>query len=57
MRTVIPGSVSSQYIQALKENQIDFLRSFTASDETSQRAREAWPLDGTWRPPVKKSEG
>jgi hypothetical protein len=51
LRTVIPGNVSPGYIEALRRNEIDFLRSITASEETAKRAREAWPVDGSnWRP-------
>ena len=51
MRSVIPGQVSAAYIEALRLNQIEFLKSITASPETTERAREAWPADGSrWHP-------
>jgi hypothetical protein len=57
MRSVIPGQVSTTYIEALRINQIEFLRSITASSETTERAREAWPPSGApWRP-KKANEG
>jgi hypothetical protein len=43
MRTVIPGQVSSKYIEALYENQKRFLESITASEEDAARYRKQWP--------------
>jgi len=43
MRTVIPGQVSSKYIEALYDLQKEFLASITASDEDAARYRKAYP--------------
>ena len=43
MRTVIPGTVSAQYIKALYDNQKRFLDSITASPEDTIRYKAAWP--------------
>jgi hypothetical protein len=43
MRTVIPGQVSSKYIEALYDLQKEFLESITASDEDAIRYRKACP--------------
>jgi hypothetical protein len=52
MRSVIPGKVSPGYIEALRRNEIDFMRSITASEETVKKALTAWPSDGSrWIPP------
>lgn len=46
MRSYTPGKLSLKYIDELRKLQVNFLHSITASDETSRKAREAWPYDG-----------
>jgi len=43
MRTVVPGSVSPAYLNALRDTQIEFFRSITMSDEKANRIREKNP--------------
>jgi hypothetical protein len=49
VRTVIPGQVSPKYIEALRDWQVNFLATITASDEDADRYRKAcpdWVKDG-----------
>ncbi len=40
MRTIIPGSVSPAYLKALRDTQVDFVKSITMSDERAAEVRE-----------------
>lgn len=43
MRAYIPGSLSPQYLEALREVQVEILKSITATDEDAERYRKCDP--------------
>jgi len=43
MKSYIPGTMSPQYVEALKDWQINFLESITCSEEEAKRYRESCP--------------
>ena len=53
MRTIIPGSVSPAYLNALRDTQIEFFKSVTMSPEKTKWVQERYPIDGS-NPPQHK---
>jgi len=44
MRTIIPGSVSPAYLNALRDTQIDFFRSITMDEDKAKWVKKQYPL-------------
>jgi len=48
MRTVIPGSVSPKYIEALYDHQKKFLESITMDPEKADWVRKQYPFEESY---------